>query len=133
MRLLPRLRRCHGRDGDAAVVPDVRDRALGNPVREHDLWKTVALAALIIFIIRPISLAAILSRAHISWDGRLFTSWFGPRGLNTLLLALLVIEAGIEGSELLLAVVGTVVLASSVIHGASATPIAAWYGRRISS
>ena len=50
-----------------------------------------------------------------------------------MLLALLVVEAGIEGSELLLAVVGTVVLASTVIHGASATPIAAWYGRRSGS
>jgi NhaP-type Na+/H+ or K+/H+ antiporter len=106
---------------------------LSGILSEIDLWKTAALAALVIFIIRPISLAAVLSRAHISWEGWLFTSWFGPRGLNSLLLALLVVQAGIEGSELLLAVVGTVVLASSVIHGASATPIAAWYGRRISS
>ncbi|MBT4072630.1 MAG: hypothetical protein HOE75_02985 [Chloroflexi bacterium] len=104
---------------------------LSGILSEVDVVETLILAALVIFVIRPVSLAAVLSRAHMSWEGRLFTSWFGPRGLNSLLLALLVVEAGVEGSELLLAVVGTIVLASSVLHGASATPLAAWYGRRI--
>ena len=77
-------------------------------------------------------LALVLSRAKLSWEARAFVSWFGPRGLNSLLLALLVVQAGIPGSELLLATIGVVVLASVTIHGASATPVSAWYGRRAS-
>jgi NhaP-type Na+/H+ or K+/H+ antiporter len=49
--------------------------------------------------------------------------------LNSLLLALLVVQAGIPGSELLLVTVGVVVIASVAIHGGTATPIGAWYGR----
>ena len=47
------------------------------------------------------------------------------------MLALLVVLAGVEGSELLLATVGVVVIASLVIHGASASPLSAWYERKI--
>jgi NhaP-type Na+/H+ or K+/H+ antiporter len=68
----------------------------------------------------------------MSWEAHAFVSWFGPRGLNSLLLALLVVVAGVPGSELLLATVGLVVIMSVVIHGASATPLSAWYGRRAS-
>lgn len=96
------------------------------------LGPTLGLAALIIFAIRPLSLALVLVKARLSWEGKVFICWFGPRGLNSLLLALLVVRAGLDDSELLLAVVGVVVIASSILHGASATPVTNWYARRIS-
>ena len=65
-------------------------------------------------------------RARVSWKAHTSISWCGLRGLNSLLLALLVVQAGVPGAELLLAVVGVVVLASVVIHGASASTISAW-------
>ncbi len=58
-------------------------------------------------------LGLLLARARMSWEAHVFISWFGPRGLNSLLLALLV------------------VLASVAIHGSSAAPISAWYGRKV--
>ena len=88
------------------------------------------LAALVILVFRPSALGIVLSRAKMSWEARAFVSWFGPRGLNSLLLALLVVQAGIVGSELLLATVGVVVMVSVVVHGATATPFSAWYGRK---
>ena len=88
------------------------------------------LAALVIFVIRPIVINLVLFKAKMSWEARAFISWFGPRGLNSLLLALLVVQAAIPGAELLLATVGIVAIASVIIHGASASPISAWYGRR---
>ncbi|HEU5089385.1 MAG TPA: rhodanese-like domain-containing protein, partial [Roseiflexaceae bacterium] len=59
--------------------------------------------------------------------------WFGPRGLNSLLLALLAVQSAVPGAEGLLAITGAVVLASVVLHGASATPLSAWYGRKVAS
>ena len=47
-------------------------------------------------------------------------------------MALLVVLAGVPGSELLLATIGVVVIASVLVHGATATPFSAWYGRRAS-
>ncbi len=94
-----------------------------------DIVPTLGLAALVIFVIRPTILGVVLIKARMSWQAHAFISWFGPRGLNSLLLALLVVQAGIPGSELLLATVGVVVIASIAIHGGTATPVGAWYGR----
>ena len=96
------------------------------------LVPALVLAALVIFVIRPVVMNLVLAKAKISWEARAFISWFGPRGLNSLLLALLVVQAQVPGAELLLATVGIVVMASVVIHGASASPVSAWYGRRTS-
>jgi len=87
-------------------------------------------AAVLIFLVRPGVLGIVLARAKMSLEAHAFVSWFGPRGLNSLLLALLAVQAGIDDAELLLATVGLVVLASTVVHGATATTASAWYERR---
>jgi NhaP-type Na+/H+ or K+/H+ antiporter len=72
-----------------------------------------------------------LRRAKVSPLARAFIGWFGPRGLNSLLLALLVVQDGVPGAEVLLAVVGVVVTISVVAHGATATPFSSLYGRTV--
>lgn len=103
---------------------------LSGIIGDADIVPAVVLGVLVIFAIRPVVLGAVLSRARMSWEAHAFVAWFGPRGLNSLLLALLLVHAGVPGAELLLATVGIVVLLSVTIHGASATPITAWYGRK---
>jgi NhaP-type Na+/H+ or K+/H+ antiporter len=85
----------------------------------------------VIGVAQPLALGLVLQRATMSNAARAFIGWFGPRGLNSLLLALLAVQAGVPGAEGLLAFTGLVVLLSVVLHGASATPLAAWYGRRV--
>ena len=53
------------------------------------------MALFVVFVIRPPVLAMVLLKARMSWPARLFISWFGPRGLNSLLLALLVVIADV--------------------------------------
>ena len=72
-----------------------------------------------------------LLRAKMSPIARGFIAWFGPRGLSALLLALLVVEAGIPQATNLLAITGVVVLVSVLVHGVSATPASRWYGQKI--
>lgn len=91
----------------------------------------LALALIVIGLIRPLSLGLVLRHAAMSNIARAFIGWFGPRGLNSLLLALLVVQAGASDAERLLAITGMVVLVSVIAHGASATPLSAWYGRRV--
>ena len=58
-----------------------------------------------------------------------FVGWFGPRGLASLVFALLGLEAlGGEADEAV-AVIAVTVLLSVVAHGFSAAPLAARYGR----
>ena len=94
---------------------------------ETDIWPALLLAVLVIFLIRPSVLGLVLAR----WEAHFLVAWFGPRGLNSLLLALLVVQANLLESEALLATVGVVVLASAAVHGASAAPLAGWYSNRI--
>src|SRR5690606_36904772 len=92
---------------------------------------TLLFAVLVIAVVRPLVMALVLRRATASRDARLFIGWFGPRGLNSLLLALLVVHGGVPGSERLLAIIGVVVLVSVIVHGASITPLGSWYGRHV--
>lgn len=55
------------------------------------LVPALALAAIVIFVARPLAIGIVLRRASVSNAARAFIGWFGPRGLNSLLLALLVI------------------------------------------
>lgn len=93
----------------------------------------LALAAVVIFVARPLAIGLVLSIRHaaLSRAARAFIAWFGPRGLNSLLFALLVVAGGVPEGEFLLAVTGLVVVVSVVVHGSSATPLSAWYGRKV--
>jgi NhaP-type Na+/H+ or K+/H+ antiporter len=91
--------------------------------------RTVAFAAVVLFVCRPVVLALVLSRFRIPIQDKLFAAWHGPRGLNSILLALLVLISGAAGGERVFAVTGIVVLASVVLHGISGTPLVAWASR----
>lgn len=88
-------------------------------------------ALIVIAVARPVALGLVLQRATMSNLARAFIGWFGPRGLNSLLLALLAVQAGVPEAERLLAITGMVVVVSVLAHGASATPLSAWYGRKV--
>jgi NhaP-type Na+/H+ or K+/H+ antiporter len=64
---------------------------------------------------------------------RLFLGWFGPRGLATIVFAVIVLNHHLpSGYELALTAVCTVVL-SILAHGFSANPLAASLGKREAS
>jgi NhaP-type Na+/H+ or K+/H+ antiporter len=98
---------------------------------EVPLIPALVLATIVILIARPLAIGVVLRKAAVSNRARAFIGWFGPRGLNSLLLALLVIQAGVANSEFLLAVVGVVVTVSVVAHGVTATPLSQAYGRAV--
>lgn len=93
----------------------------------------LGLAAFTLFVARPVAVAIVLRRAAVSGSARAFIAWFGPRGLASLLLALLVVQANVVGSDAILAIAGVVVTVSVVLHGITATPLTGLYARRLSS
>lgn len=95
------------------------------------LVHTLGFAAVVILVARPVSCGLVLRRARISRTARAFLAWFGPRGLNSLLFALLVVRDGVRDAERLVALVGVVVMVSVVVHGSSASPLSALYARRV--
>jgi NhaP-type Na+/H+ or K+/H+ antiporter len=101
------------------------------------LLGTIALGPALLFAVlavglaRPLVISLILRSATLSRAARAFIGWFGPRGLNSLLLALLAVHAHVPQAEWLLAITGVVVIVSVIVHGITATPLSAWYGRKV--
>lgn len=92
-------------------------------------WKTLLFALLTLGVARPAAFTLAIRRSRASRGARLLLAWFGPRGLNSLLLLILAVAEGIPNQDEIFGIVSVVVLASIVLHGTTATPLAAWYGR----
>ncbi|MGH2806140.1 MAG: cation:proton antiporter [Actinomycetota bacterium] len=98
-----------------------------------ELSGALLFAVAAIFVIRPLAIGGVLSlrAARLSRAAKGFIAWFGPRGLNSMLFALLIVIAGVPGSDLLFAAAGLVVIVSVVVHGVSATPLVNRYAKSV--
>jgi len=75
-----------------------------------------------------------LVRTRLRPDTTLIMGWFGPRGLASVVFALMAYEAFHEAgrsSDLLADTAAWTILLSVVLHGVSAVPLANWYARRL--
>ncbi|HYN80126.1 MAG TPA: cation:proton antiporter [Gemmatimonadaceae bacterium] len=81
-------------------------------------WRTV-LFAVIALTVRPIVLYPVLGGVKLSDRDRRLVAAFGPRGLSSLLLALLPVFAGVAGGERIFVLTSVVVLLSVVVHGSA--------------
>ena len=81
----------------------------------------IVLFAVLAVLVRPLVLLVALARTDIDRKSLLLVSWFGPRGLSSLLLVLLPVFAGVEGAAELFVLCTLVVLLSVVVHGGSMT------------
>ena len=79
-------------------------------------WRMLLFAA-IALIARPVALYPMLAGLKLERRDRRIIAAFGPRGLSSLLLALLPVFAGVAGSEQIFVLSSVVVLFSVVIHG----------------
>ncbi len=94
-------------------------------------WDHVAYAVLSLTVIRMLPMFLSLTGLSLGTDGKLFVGWFGPRGLVSIVFAIIVLDAGVPGGDsLAMTVVCTVVL-SILAHGLSAVPLARIYGARV--
>ena len=61
---------------------------------------------------------------------RLFVGWFGPRGLASIVFAIIVLNSGIPVAPFVTSVVACTVLFSLILHGISVVPLANWFARQ---
>jgi len=91
--------------------------------------RTVLYAVLSLTVVRMVPVALAAWGSGLGRDTVLFVGWFGPRGLPSLVFALLALEALGAGADEAVAVIGITVLLSVLAHGLSAGRLAAWYGK----
>lgn len=105
----------------AAILPE----ALG-----HIDWAVVLYGVLSLTLLRMVPVVLSLLGAGLRPPTIAFLAWFGPRGLASMLFALLVLEEVMSpGVETILVTTIVTVALSIVAHGVTAAPAARWYGK----
>lgn len=99
------------------------------PALEHLSWRIVLYAVLSLTVVRMLPVALSLAGSGLRSPTVTYIGWFGPRGLASVVLALLVAEEHVPGVELLGRVVAITVGLSVLLHGVSAVTLAERYGR----
>jgi len=94
-------------------------------------WQVALYALLSLTVIRMLPVALSLYRTHLRGISVLFAGWFGPRGLASIVLGLIVVEEAplLPGRDEIELVVASTVLLSVLLHGVTAAPLSAVYAR----
>lgn len=104
------------------------------PAFEHLTWQDAIFAVLALTVVRMLPVAIALAGTHLDRSTVAFIGWFGPRGLASVVFALLAADSLDRASgQRVLAAVTLTVLASVVLHGVTASPFAARYGAHLTA
>ena len=96
-------------------------------------WEVAVYALLSLTLIRMLPVAASLIGTRLRGVSMLFVGWFGPRGLASIVLGLIVVAEApmLAGREEIELVVALTVLLSVLLHGLTAAPLSAAYARKV--
>ena len=100
------------------------------PSLEHLSWQLALYAVLSLTLVRmlPVAISLVGSGARPPTIG--FLGWFGPRGLASIVFAVIVIEdAHLAGAQTILRATYLTIGLSVIAHGISAAPLAKRYAR----
>ncbi|MEM9153497.1 MAG: cation:proton antiporter [Cyanobacteria bacterium P01_F01_bin.33] len=95
-------------------------------------WGAAATVAVLMMVVRPLSVWLCTLRSNFSWREKLFVSWLAPRGIVAAsvssLFALVLAEHNITGGEAVKALVFLTIAITVVIQGLSAGTVAKLLG-----
>ena len=95
-------------------------------------WKTAALFALIVFVIRPLGVFLSTHNSNLKLNEKLFISWVGPRGIVAAGIASLfgskLIKQGVAGAEYITPLVFMIVLGTVLLNATTARLFAKMVG-----
>ena len=95
------------------------------------IWALIAFIPFALLIARPAAVMTALAGTKIPGPHKAFIAWFGPKGVASMLFAILVLDAGVANDLLVFDVAAFVILASILAHGLTDTVGASWIERRM--
>ncbi|MEX2984288.1 cation:proton antiporter [Streptomyces sp. C36] len=113
----------------AALSFMVFGAVLLGPALTHLNWRVVTYAVLSLTVVRMLPTALALMGSGLRPATVAYTGWFGPRGLPSLVLGLLVAAEEVPGTRPTGTVIAVTVGLSVLLHGVSAVALADRYGR----
>jgi len=94
-------------------------------------WQVVVYALLSLTLIRMLPVFLVLKGMNLSTDEKLFMGWFGPRGLASIVFAVIVLNEHLPGGETISMTVVCTIILSVIGHGLSANPLVAALAARL--
>ncbi len=85
-------------------------------------WEILVYAVLSLTVIRMLPVFLVLSGMNLRTDEKLFIGWFGPRGLASVVFAVIVLNENIPGAGTIAITAVTTIVLSILLHGLSANP-----------
>ena len=103
------------------------------PLLFNITWQILVYSVLSLTVIRMLPVAISLIGTKLGRDSVLFIGWFGPRGLASIVLALLALDElkVFPGDTTFITVVFVTVLLSVFAHGLTASPLSNLYAKKI--
>jgi sodium/hydrogen antiporter len=95
------------------------------------IWALVAFIPFALLIARPVAVIAALAGTKLPRPHKAFIAWFGPKGVASMLFALLVLDRAVAEGSLVFDVAAFVILSSILAHGLTDTVGARWIERRM--
>ena len=96
-------------------------------------WQVMVYGLLSLTLVRMLPMFVSLAGSGESTTSKLFLGWFGPRGLASIVFAVIVLNNDVAGGGLLAMTVVFTVTLSIFVHGLTANPLARRLGPRMES
>jgi NhaP-type Na+/H+ or K+/H+ antiporter len=93
-------------------------------------WIILLYSILSLTVIRMLPVFLCLAGSGVDTEGKLFIGWFGPRGMASIVFAVMVANSGLPDSGPLAMTVVCTIMLSILAHGITANPWARAYGKR---
>jgi NhaP-type Na+/H+ or K+/H+ antiporter len=96
-----------------------------------DGWAVVGIVAFTLLVARPVAVfAALAGTSQADTAEKAFMSWFGPKGVATMVFALFVLGSGAPEAARVFNIAALVVVVSIVVHGLTDHAGSEWIARR---
>ncbi|MCK5698182.1 MAG: cation:proton antiporter [Gammaproteobacteria bacterium] len=96
-------------------------------------WQIIVYSLLSLTVIRMLPAYLSLAGLNLRSDEKLFIGWFGPRGLASVVFAIMVINANLPGSHTIVLTAVCTITLSIILHGLSANSFIKLLASRIKS
>jgi sodium/hydrogen antiporter len=103
--------------------------AFMKPLIERATWQEALYAVLSLTVVRMVPVAIAMLGTRSSPATVAYVGWFGPRGLASIVFAVIVVEAAVPHTSTIVDATALTVTASVVLHGLTARPLTERYTR----
>ena len=92
-------------------------------------WKIILYAILSLTLVRMIPVMISLISEKMSFRAKLFMAWFGPRGLASIVFAIIIFDVNLPNRETIISTTILTILMSVFLHGLTANSLIDWLNK----